>query len=131
MRPVIIGLVLGVVASGWMVQAARHHTLADGLPAPSMTAGLGLAVIAIGWVIANAAPRFTSALAAAAAPGAMYGALMLAKDGDNQLAYGWSAVPVALACLAAGAGAHASRHGQKAWSARRGTAPKLPRVRTR
>ena len=126
----VLGLVLGFAASAWVVAAARDHTLAAALPNPWLTACLGLAVVAVGWVAAHAVPRFAASLAAAAAPGAAYGAVMLASDGADQLAYGWSAVPISLACLALGAGLHAARHAHKPWSARRSSSPRLPRVRT-
>jgi hypothetical protein len=128
---VVLGLVLGIAASVWLGRAAHDHALAAALPSPWVTACLGLVIVAAGWVTANVAPRFAAALGAAAAPGAAYGAVMLSADGEQQLAYGWSAVPITLACLAIGAGLHAAQHGQKPWSARRGTAPRLPRVRTR
>jgi peptidoglycan/LPS O-acetylase OafA/YrhL len=131
MRSVVFGLVLGVLASAWVGTAARERTLAESLPSPWWTACLGLGVIAIGWVLANAAPRFAATLAGAAAPGAVYGAIVLAGDGDGQLAYGWSAVPVALVCLAIGAGLHAAHRKPRPWSARRSTAPRVPRLRTR
>lgn len=127
----VIGLLLGIVASAWMALAARDQTLADNLPNPWLTACFGLAVVAVGWVLANAAPRFAAALAAASAPGAAYGAIVLAGDGARQLAYGWSAVPVALVCLAVGAGGHSVQRKQQPWSARRRTSPRVPRVRTR
>lgn len=128
---VIIGLVLGFAASAWVVVAARDHTLVDALPNPWITACMGLAVVAVGWVTANVAPRFAAAFPAAAFPGAAYGAVMLASDGADQMAYGWSAVPVALGCLAVGAGLHAAQSKHKPWSARRSSAPRVPRVRTR
>ena len=131
MDPVVIGLILGVLASAWVGLAARDHNLAAALPTPWVTASMGLGVVVVGWVTANTIPRFAAGLAAAAVPGAAYGAMMLASDGDKQLAYGWTAVPVALACLAVGAGLHANQHARRPWSARRGRAPKLPRVRTR
>jgi hypothetical protein len=128
---VVIGLILGIAASAWLGMAARDHELADSLPTPWLTACLGLGIIAIGWVMGNAAPRFAAALAGAAAPGAVYGAVMLAGDGESQLAYGWSAVPIALVCLALGSGLHAANRRHRPWSARRATAPKVPRLRTR
>lgn len=131
MGPVVIGLILGLAASAWVVVSARDDTLAAALPNPWLTASLGLAVVAVGWVAANAAPRFAGALAGAAAPGAAYGAIVLAADGDRQLAYGWSAIPIALGCLALGAGLHAAHQPQRPWSARRGSSPRLPRTRTR
>ena len=126
----IIGLALGVVASLWVGIAARDEKLAAYLPNPWLTACLGLGIVALGWVMANAAPRFAAALAGAALPGAVYAAVTLAGDDTRQLAYGWSAIPVALACLALGAGLHASRHASRPWSARRSTAPRIPRART-
>ncbi len=128
---VIIGLILGVAASAWVVVAARDQTLADALPTPWVTACLGIGIVVVGWVMANATPRFAAALAGAAAPGAVYGALVLAAEGDRQLAYGWSAVPIALTGLAVGAGLHAAHRGQRPWSARRASASKVPRLRTR
>jgi hypothetical protein len=131
MPSVVLGLLLGIGASAWLGLAARDHELAESLPTPWMTACLGLGIIVIGWVMANAAPRFAAALAGAAAPGAVYGAIMLAGDGQGQLAYGWSAVPISLVCLAAGAGLHAAHRRPRSWSSRRATAPKVPRLRTR
>ena len=128
---VIIGLVLGGAASAWMIRAARDHELAGALPSPWVTACLGFAVVALGWVIASAAPRFAAALAGASTPGAIYGAIMLSMDGNRVLSIGWSAVPVALGCLALGAGLHAAQAPHKPWSARRANAPRVPRVRTR
>jgi len=128
---VVLGLVLGFAASLWVTVAARDHTLAATLPNPWMTASIGLGICAIGWVTATAAPRFSAALAGAAVPGATYGAIMLAADGANQLAYGWSAVPISLGCLALGAALHAARRHQRPWSARRATASRVPRLRTR
>jgi len=128
---VVLGLILGIAASSWVTVAARDHTLAASLPNPWLTACLGLGVVAVGWVMANAAPRFAAALAGASAPGAVYGAVVLAGDGAKQLAYGWSAVPIALICLALGAGLHAAHHAHRPWSARRSTAGRIPRVRTR
>ena len=61
----------------------------------------------------------------------MYGAIVLADDGTRQMAYGWSAIPVALGCLAIGAGLHAARSSKRPWSARRSNAPRIPRARTR
>lgn len=128
---VVLGLVLGVLASAGVALAARDQSLADALPNPWLTACLGLGVVVVGWVLANAAPRFAAALAGASAPGAAYGAIVLAGDGARQLAYGWSAVPVALACVAFGAGVQGAHRKHRSWSARRGTAPRVPRVRTR
>jgi hypothetical protein len=128
---VVIGLLLGILGSAYVGIAAHDHTLAAALPSPWLTASLGLGIIAVGWVMGNATPRFAAALALGATPGAAYAAAMLAGDGERQLAYGWSAVPVALACLAFGAGFHAAHSHHRPWSARRRTAPRLPRVRTR
>jgi peptidoglycan/LPS O-acetylase OafA/YrhL len=128
---VILGLLFGAAASIWVAVAARDQSLEAALPTPWVTACLGLAVVVVGWVLANAAPRFAAALAGAAAPGAAYGAVVLAGDGAEQLAYGWSAMPIALGCLAIGAGLHGAKHAQKPWSARRSTAPRVPRARTR
>jgi hypothetical protein len=128
---VFIGLVLGIAFSVAVVQSGREHTLAEALPSPWVTACLGLAVVFGGWVIANAMPRFTSGLALAALPGAIYGSLILSWDDHAQLSYGWSAIPIALGCLALGASIHAAGHGQKPWSARRGSAPRIPRARAR
>lgn len=114
-----------------MIRAARAHELAGALPDPWLTAGLGLVVVVLGWVIAAAAPRFAAGLAGAAAPGAIYAAVRLSMDGERYLAYGWSAVPVALCCVGLGAGMHAAQHPRRSWSARRATAPRVPRVRTR
>lgn len=129
--PVLLGFLLGLAFSGSVVSAARDDTFADALPSPWVTASLGLVVIAIGWVTANATPRFAAALAMSALPGALYGSLVLAWQGDSQLSYGWSAMPIALGCLAFGASLHASKSGRKPWSARRGSSPSLPRTRTR
>ena len=128
---VFIGLVLGIAFSTAVVQSAREHTLAEALPSPWVTACLGLAVVLGGWIIANAMPRFTSGLALAALPGAIYGSLALSWEDHAQLSYGWSAIPIALACLALGACLHAAGSGQKPWSARRSSAPRIPRARTR
>ena len=127
----VIGLALGVVASLWLGIAARDEKLAAYLPNPWLTACLGLGILAVGWVMANAAPRFAAGLAVAALPGAVYAALVLAGGDSRQLAYGWSAVPVALAALALASGLHAARHPSRPWSVRRSTAPKIPRARTR
>lgn len=128
---VFLGLILGLVASAWVGIAARDHTLAAALPTPLLTACIGIGIVAGGWVMTSAAPRFAAALAGAAAPGAAYGAVMLAGDGAHQLAYGWSAVPIALGCLAFGAGVHAANTAHKPWSARRRTSSRVPRVRMR
>lgn len=129
--PVLIGFLLGLAFSGSVVNAARDRTFAGALPSPWVTASLGLVVIAIGWVTANATPRFAAALAMGALPGAVYGSLVLAWQGDSQLSYGWSAMPIALGCLALGASLHAAKSARKPWSARRGSSPRLPRARTR
>ncbi len=130
-EPVVIGLLLGILGSAWVGLAARDHTLAASLPSPWVTASLGVGIVVVGWVVANATPRFAAALALAATPGAAYASVMLAGDGERQLAYGWSAVPIALACLAFGAGFHAASTRHRPWSARRSTAPRVPRARTR
>ena len=127
----VLGLLLGILGSFYVGMAAHDHTLAAALPTPWVTASLGLGIVAVGWVMGNATPRFAAALALAAMPGAAYAAVMLAGDGDRQLAYGWSAVPIALGCLAFGAGFHASHSRHRPWSARRRTSPRLPRARTR
>lgn len=125
------GLILGILASIWIGRAARDHELAAALPSPWLTACLGLGILILGWVLANAAPRFATALAGAALPGALYGAISLAADGDRLLAYGWSAVPVALMALAIRAGSYTSGHGPRSWSSRRARAPRVPRLRVR
>ena len=128
---VIIGIILGLAFSASVVRAADDASLAGNLPSPIMTACLGLAVVAAGWVTINAAPRFAAGLATAAVPGAVYASMRLASDGENQLAYGWSSITIALGCLAVGALLHAARHGNKPWSARRSSSPRIPRARTR
>jgi len=135
MRAVVIGLLLGIAGSSLMALAAYEHRLADALPSPWYTASFGIGVLAVGWVLAIAWPRFASYLAAAALPGAIYAALMLSGDGYKDLAYGWAAVPVTLGWLAIraslGGSSPGGRHQGRAWSARRSTAPRIPRARTR
>ena len=126
-----VGLLLGLAGSLLVGRAALDHTLAAALPLPWVTASLGLAVLAVGWVLSSATPRLAAGLAAGALPGAVYAALVLAGDGERQLAYGWSAIPVALGGLALGAGLHASRSHSRPWSARRHSAPRVPRARLR
>lgn len=127
----VIGLIVGAAASMWMARAAHDHTLAAALPEPWATACLSLVIVVVGWVASSSVPRLAAALAGAAAPGAVYGAVMLAGDGERQLAYGWSAIPVTLICLAVGAGLHSAEHPTRPWSARRRSAPRVPRLRTR
>jgi len=128
---VVIGFALGVVVSLWLAIAAQDDRLANLLPNPWLTGCLGFGILALGWVMAHATPRFAAALAVASLPGAAYAAIVLAQEGSRQLAYGWSAVPISLGGVAIGASLHASRHAQKPWSARRSTAPRIPRARTR
>lgn len=128
---VLIGLVLGLAFSISVVQASDERKLAAALPSPLWTACMGLAVVGAGWLTASVTPRFAAGLATAAVPGAVYAAMRLAWDGEEKLAYGWSAIPVALGCVAVGAGIHATQHSRKPWSARRGRSSRIPRVRTR
>lgn len=127
----LVGLLLGLAGSVVVGRAARDHTLAAALPLPWVTASLGLVVIAVGWVLSLATPRFAAGVAVGAVPGAVYAAFVLTGDGEKQLAYGWSAIPIALGALALGAGLHASRTPSRPWSARRHTAPRVPRARLR
>jgi len=128
---VLVGLLFGLASSVVVGRAANDHTLAAALPRPWLTASLGLVVIAIGWVMSMATPRLAAGAAAGALPGTVYAAVVLADDGSRQLAYGWSAILIALGCLALGAGLHAGRSRSRPWSARRTTAPRVPRARTR
>jgi len=128
---VLVGLLLGLASSLAVGRAAHDHTLAAVLPRPWVTASLGLVVIAVGWVMSMATPRLAAGAAAGALPGAVYAAIVLAGDEPRQLAYGWSAILVALGCLALGAGLHASQSSSRPWSARRSTAARVPRARTR
>ncbi len=127
----LVGLVLGLAGSVLVGRAAHDHTLAGALPLPWVTASLGLAVLAVGWVLSSATPRVAAGLAAGALPGAVYAASALAGDGERQLAYGWSAILIALGGLTLGAGLHASRSHTRPWSARRRTASRVPRARLR
>jgi len=127
----LVGVLLGLFGSVVMGRAAHDQTLAGALPQPWLTALLGLAVLAVGWVLSTATPRFGAGLAAGALPGAVYAALALAGDGESQLAYGWSAILIALGGVALGAGLHASHSHTRPWSARRHSAPRLPRARLR
>ncbi len=131
----LLGLLLGIASSALVAREAYGHRLAAVLPSPWLTAGLGLLVLGLGLVMAVVSPRFTSSLACGALPGAIYGSFMLSGDGAQQLAYGWSAIPVALGALALHAGLFRSRGpgggGSRPWSARRGNAPRIPRARTR
>jgi len=132
---VIVGLLLGVASSAWLARRAHDHELFYALPNPWLTASFGVGIVAAGWVLALAWPRFAANFAASALPGAIYAALMLSGDGAKELAYGWAAIPVALGWLALHAGlsgsSSRSRNRSRAWSARRASAPRVPRVRTR
>ena len=127
----LIGLVLGLSSSAWLALAAHEHRLEPALPGVAVTASLGLAVLGVGWLLTALSPRFTAALAAGALPGAVYGAIALAGEGSQQLAYAWSAVPVALGWVAIVAAFSGQRTRSRPWSARRQTAPRVPRVRVR
>lgn len=127
----IVGLLLGLAGSVLVGRAAYDHTLAGALPLPWLTASLGLAVIAVGWLLGSATPRLAAGLTAGALPGAVYAGVALAGDGARQLAYGWSAITIAVGALALGTGLHASRSHARPWSARRRTALRVPRARPR
>lgn len=126
-----VGLLLGLAGSVLVGRAAYDHSLAGALPLPWVTASLGLAVVAVGWVLSSATPRLAAGLTAGALPGAVYAAFALAGDGARQQAYGWSAIPIALGALAVGTGLHASRSHTRPWSARRSSALRVPRARPR
>ena len=129
-RSVVIGLVLGLTSSAWLALAVQDDQLESALPGVWVTASLGLAVLGVGWLLSAISPRFAAALAAGAIPGAVYGAIALAGEGSQQLAYAWSAVPVALGWVAVVAAFSGPRGRSRPWSARRRTAPRVPRART-
>ena len=125
----LLGLLLGIASSAWLALAAHDGQLEPALPSPWVTASLGLAVLAVGWVLAAISPHFAAALAVGALPGAIYGAIVLGGGTDRQLAYAWAAVPVALGWVAVTAGFADRRGHSRSWSARRATAPRIPRAR--
>ena len=125
----LIGLLLGLTGSAFVGLAAHEHRLEPALPDPWLTASLALVVLLVGWVVASVSRRFAAALAGALLPGVAYGAVVLAGDGNQQLAYGWSAVAAALGWVAVTAGLAAPRNRRASWSSRRRTAPRIPRAR--
>ena len=127
---VIIALVVGLASSAWLAITAHNHQMAPALPGLWATASFGLGVVAVGWVLTALSPRCTATLAASLFPGAVYGAIALSSDGFPQLAYAWTAVPVALAYVGITAG-FSDRRGSRGrpWSVRRSSAPRIPRGR--
>lgn len=127
---VILALVVGLASSAWLALTAYDHQMAPALPGLWATASFGLGVLAVGWVLTALSPRFTASLAASLFPGAVYGSIALSSDGLPQLAYAWSAVPVALAWVGITAG-FSDRRGSRGrpWSVRRSSAPRIPRAR--
>ena len=125
-----MGLVLGITSSVWLALAVQKDQLEPALPGAWVTASLGLAALGVGWLLTAVSPRFTAALAVGAMPGAVYGAIALAGGGSQQLAYAWSAVPLALGWVAILAAFSGRRNQSRPWSTRRRTAPGVPRART-
>ena len=125
----LIGLLLGLAGSAFVGLAAHEGRLEPALPDPWLTAALGLVVLLVGWVVAAVSRRFAAALAGGLLPGVVYSAIALAGDGQQQLAFGWCAVAVALGWVAVAAGLSAPRNRRVSWSARRRTAPRIPRAR--
>ncbi len=127
----LVGLLLGLAGSVLVGRAAHDHTLVAALPIPWVTASLGLAVIAIGWVLSTATPRLAAGLAAGALPGAVYAAVALARRRGEAAGLRLVGHPDRPWRPGLGAGLHASRSHTRPWSARRRTASRVPRARLR
>jgi hypothetical protein len=69
MTPMVVGIVLGLLASKWLWDAAPAGTLVAQLPSPLPLALLSIVVLGAGWLLGTVAPRFGAGLAGGLLPG--------------------------------------------------------------
>jgi hypothetical protein len=112
MAPMVVGLLLGLVASRWLWQAADDRTLTPLLPGAWSLVLCALVVLVVGLLMSAVAPRLGAGLAAGLLPGIAIAARSLdAYDHERSIGLLAVGLAVAIAGVSCAVEAHEHPHG--------------------